>query len=60
LLDVVHKLGYCTVALISNEGGRLGYAGVDRAISLDRLGLGKVYIQAKRWNSVVRGWRSSS
>jgi restriction system protein len=35
--------------------GRSGDGGIDGVISLDRLGLEKVYVQAKRWqNSVGR------
>ena len=33
--------------------GGPGDAGIDGVISLDRLGLEKVYVQAKRWQSVV-------
>ncbi|MFS2070011.1 restriction endonuclease [Pseudomonas sp. CT11-2] len=30
-----------------------GYAGIDGIISLDKLGLEKVYVQAKRWQNTI-------
>jgi restriction system protein len=35
--------------------GRSGDGGIDGVISLDRLGLEKVYVQAKRWQGSVVG-----
>jgi restriction system protein len=55
VLDVLHKLGYGTSRNDIQRVGRSGYVGIDGVISLDRLGLEKVYVQAKRWqNSVGR------
>jgi restriction system protein len=55
VLDVLHKLGYGTSRSDLQRVGRSGDGGIDGVISLDRLGLEKVYVQAKRWqNSVGR------
>ena len=55
VLDVLHKLGYGTSRGDLQRVGRSGDGGIDGVISLDRLGLEKVYVQAKRWqNSVGR------
>jgi restriction system protein len=55
VLDVLHKLGYGTSRSDIQRVGRSGDGGIDGVISLDRLGLEKVYVQAKRWqNSVGR------
>jgi restriction system protein len=55
VLDVLHKLGYGTSRTDLARVGRSGDGGIDGVISLDRLGLEKVYVQAKRWqNSVGR------
>jgi restriction system protein len=55
VLDVLHKLGYGTSRSDLTRIGRSGDGGIDGIISLDRLGLEKVYVQAKRWqNSVGR------
>lgn len=55
VLDVLHKLGYGTRREDIQRVGGSGDAGIDGVISLDRLGLEKVYVQAKRWqNSVGR------
>ncbi len=55
VLDVLHKLGYGTSRGDLARVGRSGDGGIDGVISLDRLGLEKVYVQAKRWqNSVGR------
>jgi restriction system protein len=53
VLDVLHKLGYGTNRSDLQRVGGSGDAGIDGVISLDRLGLEKVYVQAKRWQSVV-------
>lgn len=53
VLDVLHKLGYGATRSDLVQVGGSGDAGVDGVISLDRLGLEKVYVQAKRWQSVV-------
>jgi restriction system protein len=55
VLDVLHKLGYGTNRADLKRVGGTGDGGIDGIISLDRLGLEKVYVQAKRWqNSVGR------
>lgn len=53
VLDLLHKLGYGTSRSDLQRVGGSGDAGIDGVISLDRLGLEKVYVQAKRWQSVV-------
>ena len=55
VLDVLHKLGYGTSRSDLQRVGRSGDGGIDAIIALDRLGLEKVYVQAKWWqNSVGR------
>lgn len=54
VLDVLVAMGYGT----PHEEGvqttpRTGDGGIDGVISLDRLGLEKVYVQAKRWQSTI-------
>jgi restriction system protein len=53
VLDLLHKLGYGTGRADLLRVGRAGDGGIDGVISLDRLGLEKVYVQAKRWQSSV-------
>ncbi|HEY5962235.1 MAG TPA: restriction endonuclease [Polyangiaceae bacterium] len=53
VLDVLHKLGYGTSRGDVQRVGRSGDGGIDGVISLDRLGLEKVYVQAKRWQNTV-------
>lgn len=53
VLDVLHKLGYGTSRSDLQRVGGSGDAGIDGVISLDRLGLEKVYVQAKRWQDIV-------
>lgn len=53
VLDLLHKLGYGTSRADLLRVGRSGDGGIDGVISLDRLGLEKVYVQAKRWQSTV-------
>jgi restriction system protein len=53
VLDVLHKVGYGTSRSDLKRVGRSGDGGIDGAISLDRLGLERVYVQAKRWKGVV-------
>lgn len=53
VLDVLHKLGYGTSRSDLQQVGGSGDGGIDGVISLDRLGLEKVYVQAKRWQSSV-------
>jgi len=55
VLDVLHKMGYGTSRSDLQRVGGTGDGGIDGVIALDRLGLEKVYVQAKRWqNSVGR------
>lgn len=53
VLDVLHKLGYGTRRSDLQRVGGSADGGIDGIISLDRLGLEKVYVQAKRWQGVV-------
>jgi restriction system protein len=53
VLDVLHKMGYGTSRADLLRVGRSGDGGIDGVISLDRLGLEKVYVQAKRWGGAV-------
>ncbi|MEN1929399.1 restriction endonuclease [Luteimonas sp. MJ250] len=53
VLDLLHRLGYGTSRNDLQRVGGSGDGGIDGVISLDRLGLEKVYVQAKRWQSVV-------
>jgi restriction system protein len=47
------RSGYGTSRADLLRVGRAGDGGIDGVISLDRLGLEKVYVQAKRWQSSV-------
>ena len=53
VLDVLHKMGYGASRTDLQKVGGSGDAGIDGIISLDRLGLEKVYVQAKRWKESV-------
>ena len=53
VLDLLHKMGYGTNRAHLLRVGRPGDGGIDGVISLDRLGLEKVCVQAKRWQSPV-------
>ncbi|SDS43540.1 restriction system protein [Halopseudomonas sabulinigri] len=53
VLDVLHSLGYGTSRADLQRVGGSGDGGIDGVISLDKLGLEKVYVQAKRWQSTV-------
>ena len=46
VLDLLHKMGYGTSRADLVRVGRSGDGGIDGIISLDRLGLEKVYVQA--------------
>jgi len=55
VLDVLHAMGYGMSRKDIEQVGKSNDGGIDGIISLDRLGLEKVYVQAKRWqNSVGR------
>jgi restriction system protein len=53
VLDVLHSLGYGASRQARQQVGGSGDGGIDGMISLDALGLEKVYVQAKRWQSTV-------
>ncbi len=53
VLDVLHALGYGLDRSSLQQVGKSGDGGIDGIISLDRLGLEKVYVQAKRWQNNV-------
>ncbi len=53
VLDVLYAMGYGTSSDDIYHTGRSGDGGIDGVISLDRLGLDRVYIQAKRWQHSV-------
>lgn len=53
VLDLLHTMGYGTDKSALQHVGSSGDGGIDGIISLDRFGLEKVYIQAKRWQGSV-------
>lgn len=53
VLDLLHAMGYGTSREDLQRVGGSGDGGIDGIISLDRLGLEKVYVQAKRWSNKV-------
>lgn len=53
VLDVLYALGYGTSREALVRTGRSGDGGIDGIVSLDRLGLQKVYVQAKKWQGQV-------
>jgi restriction system protein len=53
VLDLLLAMGYGTSRREIQSVGRSGDGGIDGIISLDRLGLQKVYVQAKRWQGSV-------
>jgi restriction system protein len=53
VLDLLHAMGYGTSRSDLKRVGGSGDGGIDGIISLDRLGLEKVYVQAKRWKNTV-------
>jgi restriction system protein len=53
VLDLLHAMGYGMSRSDLQRVGGSGDGGIDGIISLDRLGLEKVYIQAKRWKNNV-------
>ena len=48
VLDLLHAMGYGGSRSALQQTGQSGDGGIDGVISLDRLGLEKVYVQAKR------------
>jgi restriction system protein len=55
VLDLLHAMGYGLSREDLQAVGATGDGGIDGIISLDRLGLQKVYVQAKRWVNPVGG-----
>ena len=53
VLDLLHRMDYGTKRDDLQRVGGSGDGGIDGVISLDKLGLEKVYVQAKRWQSSV-------
>jgi len=53
VLDLLHKMGYGASRADLQRVGGVGDGGIDGVISLDKLGLEKVYVQAKRWQQSV-------
>ncbi len=53
VLNLLHRMGYGANRTDLQRVGGSGDEGIDGIISLDRLGLEKVYVQAKRWQSSV-------
>lgn len=53
VLDLLHRIGYGTSRADIQRVGGSGDGGIDGIISLDKLGLEKVYVQAKRWQQTV-------
>lgn len=53
VLDILHRLGYGANRSDLLRVGGAGDGGIDGVISLDKLGLDRVYVQAKRWKSTV-------
>jgi restriction system protein len=53
VLDLLHAMGYGASRSALQRVGGSGDGGIDGIISLDRLGLEKVYVQAKRWKGQV-------
>lgn len=53
VLDVLHRMGYGASRADLQQVGGSGDGGIDGIISLDKLGLEKIYVQAKRWQQAV-------
>ncbi|GAB4202496.1 MAG: adenine/cytosine-specific restriction endonuclease Mrr [Tibeticola sp.] len=53
VLDLLLRMGYGASAEDLQRVGGSGDGGIDGIISLDKLGLEKVYVQAKRWQASV-------
>jgi restriction system protein len=53
VLDLLHAMGYGASRTDLQHVGRSHDGGIDGIISLDRLGLEKVFVQAKRWQGSV-------
>ena len=53
VLQVLHAMGYGKSEDDLQQVGKSGDGGIDGIISLDRLGLEKIYVQAKKWEAQV-------
>ncbi len=53
VLDLLHAMGYGLNRESLKRVGGSGDGGIDGIVPLDRLGLQKVYVQAKRWQGSV-------
>ncbi len=53
VLGLLHSMGYGANRADLQRVGGSGDGGIDGVISLDKLGLEKVYVQAKRWKGTV-------
>jgi restriction system protein len=53
VLDLLHAMGYGLNRESLKRVGGSGDGGIDGIVPLDRLGLHKVYVQAKRWQGAV-------
>lgn len=53
VLDLLHALGYGSSEDDLERVGKAGDGGIDGVISLDKLGLERVCVQAKRWQGPV-------
>lgn len=53
VLDMLHAMGYGLSRSALRQVGGSADGGIDGIITLDRLGLEKVYVQAKRWTAPV-------
>lgn len=53
VLDLLHAMGYGASRSDLQHVGRSGDGGIDGIVSLDRLGLEKVFVQAKRFKSFL-------
>ncbi len=53
VLDVLHALGYGATRSDLEKTGGSGDGGIDGIITMDPLGLEKIYVQAKRWKANI-------
>ena len=53
VLDLLHAMGYGADRSSLKRVGGSGDGGIDGIISMDKLGLDRVYVQAKRWKADV-------
>jgi restriction system protein len=53
VLDLLHAMGYGADRSSLKRVGGSGDGGIDGIISMDKLGLDRVYVQAKRWKNDV-------